>query len=493
MIKTIILIFLSMLLKATFPQQTFYTHIHDDNEHKPWDIVIKPDGNMLFSSFYRSDDTSWSSIWELDQAGDIINEWKFTNTSEEHFRGTELLEVENHIFFFGLGQSVKNGNTEKFVSMRKFDIQLNEIESYCYNLSGITYLGSMPIKVIYRDLSFHIFTSVEYAAGWFIPAYFKVSQTGTKIHSAFLPPSSDQVLLPYDMCLMPGSDNLFTVVFDGLAIYNTLGVFTEFDTAMNIVSQFPLINDSGPSIPDFGILEDSDSTFYTMYNVGTPAQFNSIVDKRNIEGNIINQFVFECPEDSASYIAYRNALDTLPDGNLIFCVTKNIDFYSGVQQEPTQIRFFKLRPNLELIWQKFLFGDDGNYRVWSMKAHPDGGIVVSGTFSRTPPLSSAMEIFFMKTDSEGQLTHIGDDKQQIKTTEAILFPTPAQDFVIVDFSLLYKTATLQLIDLAGRPVFEWALTSNHQQVDISGVPAGTYVYRIFNNKGLEESGKLVVE
>jgi hypothetical protein len=494
MMKIINFLILSLLFTSVVAQQTFYTHIHDSNVHHPSDILIKPDGNMLFCSFYRSDDTSWSSIWELDHSGEIINEWTFTNTSEEFLRCFRILQVDKQIFLFGEGQKNIKGNIEEFVSMRVFDTLLNEIENYCFSLSGMPHQALSPCKVINRDSKFHIFTAIEYDTGWYTPGYLKVSSAGTKLHTAFLPTSSGQVLCPYDMCLIPGSDNLFTLVFDGLTLFNTFGVFTEFDTAMNIVSQFPLITESGPSIPDFGIVCNGDITFYMMYNVGSPTQLNSIVDKRDLEGNILNQFVYECPEDSASYIAFCNALDTLPDGNLIFCTTKNIDLYPGVQQEPTQIRLFKLTPNLELIWQKYLFGDAGNYRVWSMKTHPDGGIVVLGTFSRTPPQSGAMEIFFMKTDSEGNLTvGFDENEQQMKTTEAILYPNPASDFINIEFSQAYQTASFQLMDIGGKMVFEKQLNSNFQSINISALPARTYVFRIFNKDGLDERGKVVVE
>ncbi|HPR58620.1 MAG TPA: T9SS type A sorting domain-containing protein [Bacteroidales bacterium] len=473
-----------------FSQQTFYTHIHDFNEHNPMDMLIKPNGNMLFCSFYRSDDTSWSSVWELDLSGEIINEWTFTNTSEEFLRCCSMSLVNNQIYLFGFGQINEQGNVEEFVSMRKFDLQLNEVDKFEYNLTGMPNSRPFPVSVIYRDSSFHALTAVQYEVFNSTVAYFNISLSGNQFYSAFLPPSSGQKLYPFDFYLVDGSNNLHTMVYDYHHLLGVPGVYTEFDSAMNIISQIPL-----PDQPfmDFGILKDSDTTFFALQNSVQIQQFNSVVSKFDFQGNILNQFTYECPHDSASWIAYRKALDFLPDGNLIFCTTKNIDYYPGVQLEPTQIRFFKLTPDLELIWQKFLFGDDGNYRVWSIKAHTDGGIVVTGTFSQTPPLSGAMEIFFMKTDSEGLLTHIGDDEQHIKTTEAILYPNPASNFVIVDFSLLYKTATLQLTDLAGRTVFEQALTSNYQQVDISGVPAGAYVYRIYNSKGLEESGKMMVE
>jgi hypothetical protein len=492
MIKTIIIVFLILLLKAAFPQQTFYTHIHDENIHTPWDILIKSDGNMLFCSFYRSDDTSWSSIWELDQAGDIINEWTFTNNNDEYFRATRLLEVNNQIYLFGEGQKSLPSGVEEFVSMRKFDMQLNEIENHNFNLIGMPHQVLMPMRVIYKNFIFHILSVVGYDGGWlFTPAYFKISTAGTMLHSAFLPPDSGQMLFPYDFCLLPGFDNLYTVALDGYSLFGGLGVITEFDTAMNIVKQFPLEN---YPIMDFGILGDSDTTIYAIYNTWPVEEFSSTVEKIDLNGNVLNHFVYESPEDSASNIARRNALDTLPDGNLLLCTTKNVDFYPGVQQEPTQIMFFKLTPDLELIWQKFLFGDDGNYRVWSMKTHPDGGIVVLGTFSRTPPLSGAMEIFFMKTDSEGNLTvGLDDNQQQIKTTEAILYPNPASEIVNIEFSQVYQTASFQLMDIGGKVVLEKELGTNYQSINISTIPAGTYVYRIFNKEGLDERGKVVVE
>jgi len=49
------------------------------------------------------------------------------------------------------------------------------------------------------------------------------------------------------------------------------------------------------------------------------------------------------------------------------------------------------------------------------------------------------------------------------------------------------------MDISGKTVFRTQLTGNRQTIDISALPAGTYVYRISNQKGLEETGKFVVE
>lgn len=177
--KITLVVLLFFLIKAALPQQTFFTHIQDGNIHTPFDMIIMPDGNILTCSFYRSDDKSWSSIWELDQAGEIINEWTFKNTSIEFFRTACMLEVDNQIFLFGGGQKSNQGNVEKFVSMRKFDLQLNELENNCFYLNGMIHNGLFPRRVVYRDSSFHIFTTVVYGVEqYFTAAYFKVSSGG---------------------------------------------------------------------------------------------------------------------------------------------------------------------------------------------------------------------------------------------------------------------------------------------------------------------------
>jgi hypothetical protein len=48
------------------------------------------------------------------------------------------------------------------------------------------------------------------------------------------------------------------------------------------------------------------------------------------------------------------------------------------------------------------------------------------------------------------------------------------------------------MDIGGKLILEKKLSANQQAVDISAITAGTYVYRIFNNKGLDERGKVVV-
>jgi hypothetical protein len=494
--KLTISIFTVMLLTlATFSQETFFTQIDDDSFHIPMDILITQDGNMLFCSQYQLANYNWNSImFEVDNSGEIVNEWTFNNTGDEYLRCARMLQLDDHIYLFGEGH--KNNTAD--VSMLKFDMQLNEVEHDRYNINGINPGRLFPLKVLCRDNLFHIVGLARLTNTYQPPFYLKTSPSGFMLHSSYYNPGPYVEMWPQDFYLSPGSDNLFTICQDWNVNNNSWAHFIVFDTTMSVVSDLPITTGSlGFIMLSYTIFRDSDSTFYLAHNywdINQPGGWNSEVTRFDLNGNTLNSFVFQCQEDSASWIAHYNGMDTLPDGNLILCTTWNLDREFNVQQEPTKIMLFKLSPTLDLIWQKYLFGEKGMYEAYGVKAHPDGGIVVLGAYSPTPSTNPDIkEVFLMKTDSDGLLTGIENEKQKITSTEAIIYPNPAGEQITVDFSRLYTSATLQLMDISGKTIFISQLTSNRQTIDISALPSGTYLYRISNQKGLEETGKFVVK
>ena len=497
--KNLLLSILAVMLftLAAFPQQTFFTQINDDKFHMPMDILIKQDGNMLFCTQYLTVNQSWNSMmFEVDVFGEIVNEWIFEMNDEETLRCTRLIELDDYIYLIGEGQKTTKGNNKAYVSIRKFDLQLNEVEQHFYGINGINPERLLPLRVICKDTTFHIVGLAMFSASYNTPFYLKTSNSGFNLHSSYYNPGTTSIdLWPQDFYLSPGSDNLFTICQDWNISNNTWSHFIEFDTMMSVVSDLPIpfIN-AGWLMLGYKIFRDSDSSFYLAHNFWALDEWSSAVTRFDLNGNALDEFIFQCPEDSASFIAHFNGMDTLPDGNLLLCTTWNLDVEFGVQQQPTKIMLFKLSPNLDLIWQKYLFGEEGMYEAYGVKAHPDGGIVVLGTYSPTPPTNPDIkEVFLMKTDSDGLLTGINEHDQKIKLTEAILYPNPASDIVNIEFSQVYQKANFQLMDISGKTALVKQLTANRQSINISSIPAGTYVYRIFNEKGLDERGKVVVE
>jgi hypothetical protein len=286
----------------------------------------------------------------------------------------------------------------------------------------------------------------------------------------------------------PTASSAFVMKLDQLK-----GFIYNYDKNLSLLSAIQIPDDFRMY---FTSLRLNDSVFYLSGNYREPVTFTNQqvgVLKMKTDGTLLNDYLFNPLADSTSYPAYYNSLDYAADGNLILCSSYGILNQFMPQQAPSFICLYKLSPDLDLIWQRYI-GGEANYEAYSMRVAPDSGIVILGKFSKVPPQSYyKQEMIIIKTNKDGIVTTTGQHEIEIKTTEAILYPNPAGEKITVDFSQLYNSATLQLMDISGKTVFRTQLTSNRQTIDISALPAGTYLYRISNQKGLEETGKLVVE
>ncbi len=237
-----------------------------------------------------------------------------------------------------------------------------------------------------------------------------------------------------------------------------------------------------------------ESTFYfagNLYDTLIVQTQHLGIIKVDDKGEVLNEFYSYNLNDSSTQVAIHNSVDWLDNENVLLCSAINVKFPYTLQPDPSYIRLTKLTSDLDLIWNRWI-GGDGMYEAHVMRTTPENGILVAGCYSDTPPTSSTKkQLFIMQTDGNWLFTGIEDEK--IKTTEAIFYPNPASSHVNIEFSQVYQKATFQLMDIGGKIVMEKQLYSNHAQMEISAIPAGTYVYRIFNKDGLDERGKVLVE
>jgi hypothetical protein len=195
--------------------------------------------------------------------------------------------------------------------------------------------------------------------------------------------------------------------------------------------------------------------------------------------------------DTLDYPSFFENLSFIDTNNIFYGGTKNM-VYTTFPPLPSWFIINNLKSNLELNWQKF-YGGDAYYQMWTMIATTDGGCLMAGTRYDYLTQNNERDIFIIKVDANGLVTGVNEEPPLIPVHDAILYPNPTTENVTIDFSQLYNSVTLQLMDISGKTVFTTQLTSNHQTIDISALLAGTYLYRISNPKGLEETGKLVVE
>ena len=492
---SILVILLILLWSAVFSQPT-YINIYDSTKlFYPKDIVFN-DNEEMFVCATAWDRDNWiyeNVIYKIDAFGEVMAIWRKSDPDFIYKQASRLFFKEGYLYLFGYIDRNKPTQPDPGLFMIKFDQNLNEIFSRSHYFDGDLYVEIHNAGRVKLDNNKFVYFSSIYLNDPLIrlsPFYAEFSDDGQLLNFV-RDTQSNFWHFVYDYTIKPDNQGFYVFTQENSPEIPLSGWVYDYNRNLENLIKYPLDKDFKRF---FTLIPITDETVYLsgVYRKFSK-NFQVGVMKTDVDGTLYNSFLFEPLMDSTSFTSYFNSLDVLPDGDLILCSTYGLEVFFAPQNVPSWISLFRFSPDLELIWHRFI-GGDASYETYTMKVSPDEGIVIAGGYSSLPMIEPYKnQLLIIKTDSDGLTASINNEYLPISITDAIIFPNPAQDFVIVDFSLLYKTAVLQLIDLSGRTVFERALTSNHQQVDISGVPAGGYVYRIFNNRGLEESGKLVVE
>jgi len=492
--KSIIVILISAfsLLHA---QNTFIQILDSTRVFYPREIAFMESGDFFVCSmsWAQNEEKYTNYVIKFDPSGNVLHTWQEKDSVFDKVEVSRLLLVDDELYLFGFIDQSLPAQVDPAIFMKKFDQSLNLLQSNIYFLDGEIHKGVHHVsRVEYSNGIFTFFSSAHSVSSneFASPFLVEISKEGELIRIAD-DRTSTGMLISYDFITKPNLSGYISFIYEYSQSVYWEGYIYDYDNNMEVLTSQPLPNNFKNF---FTSLPLNDSIFYlagTYKIAGKNFQLGCM--QMTTKGDMISSYLSAPIADSISYTAYYNSLGFLSCGDIVMCGTYGVIGQFIPQHAPSWISLYRFSPDLKLMWHRYI-GGDANYEAYAMRISPNDEIVIAGCHSPVPPQSLYdKDLMIIKTNSDGLFTGIKDITHIIKTTEAILLPNPAQDFVIVDFSLLYKTAVLQLIDLSGRTVFERALTSNHQQVDISGVPAGAYVYRIFNSKGLEESGKLVVE
>jgi len=499
--KLLFLLFL-FLSDASFCQSTFFTKTQGTNIFNlPNDFVVKPDNNILFlnNSQDVNSDIYDNNIFEVSSEGEILNIVTYTDTASKWVEYTHIIDVDDTLYVFGWGQKNLPGFDYPFLIMLKLNMQLDLIDSVEINIDTLSYetrLTNGQVKYLGENF---VYVSSTGAGGTVRTCFLsEITKNGEMVRIVYDDESTCSQI-PYDFLPKVNGAGFYVFTWNNaMPVYGMGGFMYDYDRILNINSFSLLPNDFWVY---FTALPIDDSIFYLS---GTWMQYSSPdippyrtgIMKMKTDGAVLDEKLFySIPgADTADNTAYRNSLDYFSDGNLILCSNHNINIQIIPQLVPSYIRLIKLTPELDVVWERFIGNGDGKYDAYVMKTSPYDEIIIFGAWSPAPPTNwDYTEPMFIKTNSDGIITDMNENREKIRISDAILYPNPASVQVTVEFSIVYPSAEFKLSDIAGKTVLRTHLSTNRQTVDISAIPAGTYIYRISNPKGLEESGKLVVE
>jgi len=418
----------------------------------PQDFVIKPDGNMffIFTSIPQEDPNYVNKICEIDPLGETVNTFTFDASLNDFAEYQHGLIIGDTLYVFGIEYETLGVNSYLPVMlMHKFDLQLNLTETYRFAMDQLSPYWVKLSNIKYKNGIFYFVSSFG-PTGNIRPILASISKNGEMIDFV-IEGEPGKNLMPYDFTIKEDGDlQTFALSSGYIAPYQMCGLVCNYNPDLQVEYYFEL---PYLFVSFFTYQQENDSIHYLsgqwIDQNASPPWHTGILKMKN-DTLLLDQFIYSTYPDTTACPAYYNSIEALPDGNLIFCFIDNVmqNFYP--QTEPAKINLMKLTPDFEVIWHRYIGEPETKYDPYVMHTTDSDEIIILGAYSLVQPgLNFDMDVLFIKTTPDGLITGTDDDMPGIRSTETLLYPNPAQEFVMAEFSRAYREATLVISNLNG--------------------------------------------
>jgi hypothetical protein len=170
--------------------------------------------------------------------------------------------------------------------------------------------------------------------------------------------------------------------------------------------------------------------------------------------------------------------------------TSNFDYYNPFYSSlDSWYHLVKINPDITPIWE-YWYGGDAYYHLYSIAATNDGGCIMVGNRYDDDTQYQERDIYILKVNEEGLLVNISENPGVV-LHEALVFPNPGNNYLKVRLAFQVKQCTIELYDMNGNLLLSDQIQGQWGEMNTSVLIPGTYIYRIYNDEGLFESGKWV--
>ena len=486
---------LSLSLQA-MAQNTFFTIYNTHQIETSFDAILASDGSLIIvgkrsTTIYEED--VCGLVMKVDENGNFLKEITLANPNRTYYYSIEKVpNFDNEFIIIGSSDSIVGQDLYSTIMITRIDDQLNIISQNSFH--PIKNYRITPWKLAFiSDSTMILEIGRQVRASGSPPLSLMITEVklpADSIRSFF----SDSTIfrIPADIIYMPKSDEIH-ITYYGQSIDNDTS-WLKILRLDHLLNKIETLQSPSRAITTACTTKLTDSSYLLTATSYLSINYNTVhaisVFEMDAYGNGLKGIQFYNHPDTILYGGFGTNT-AIVNGSLFLTGIYNIDpQYVPWQSTPTSIQITKLDMDLNILSDYFYGGDAAYYPYCILPTRDNGALITGIIWDFKEP--KQLDIFAMKVNSDGIIVNVPENAS-MQTTEAILYPNPAREQITVDFSRLYTSATLQLMDISGKTVFKTQLTSNRQTIDISALPAGTYVYRISNPKGLEETGKLVVE
>ncbi len=477
--KSIKLFILSVLatISATAQQVTFEYNLHLENKNVAcYNIIETKNDEVFFVGKYGNlnSNNSGGIIIKLNSYGQLVDSLNIS-IDNRALRFTQIVEdTDNTLIVNGISSDTTlekyNGSIELF----RFDTQLNNLQKNSIHVSDFHNISSYMNSLDSND--------------------FVIS--GSRFMGTVPPPDTRfnyRINSNLDSVYSFQGQNAATGCFYTKQINDT--TFWMLISLKRSILTDTLFRSTGEMgfLPyditeDYWIKWDSDSSFYLIGDFINDDGNHEIGLLRMLHPMDTTGHIFKTisAEDTISFPA-PFGVDFKCKDSVFFGGTKN--FWVFPDNTPS---YYVLRQTDSLLntrWERF-YGGDANYTLWSVFATKDGGCLMGGIRHDFSYPDGQTDAYVLKVNSQGIVTHTLENPG-IEMHEAIVFPNPGRSCINIRVAAQYAECTFRLYDINGVLIMEKELKGSLSEIDATFLKPATYIYKVFNTKGLSETGKWV--
>lgn len=231
----------------------------------------------------------------------------------------------------------------------------------------------------------------------------------------------------------------------------------------------------------------NDSTFILSYigrRPGATYQDDELyVTKydKSINPEIINYFG---TPDTSDVVALKSSIDFRNCDSIFFAGIKHNKIGWPPPGRVSWIMTGQLDEQLEPRYLHFI-GGDAYYETYYIIAARDGGSLIgAGKYDHD---NEVYDLLFLKLNKDGLI--VGLDKPNIPIKKALLYPNPALYSIYIQTALM--DATFELFNIEGKKLLSQPISGRANEIEITHLKQGVYIYVISTKEGYVETGKFV--
>ncbi len=320
--------------------------------------------------------------------------------------------------------------------------------------------------------------------------FLEITKDGDSIRSNYLTNGDPTHTNMQSLLWINGQYKAFVEGFSAYTANNCFSQILQLDANLNLteVRSTPLWIDS------YMTAEKIDETKYYLTGkaYSSLTHYDVTIGKFDImEDTLVNNHAGS-PGAVPDYSAWRRCM-TPANSNSIYTggtTNDNSLFYTCNSNYIKKFMLSNYDSLLNCRWTYFYGCDTACLTLSTMEATSDGGCIMAGMLYDPDNPENMLDIIVIKVDSIGLITGLPDNTT-ITTHQAIVYPNPGQDYIVIQSGPQIAGSEFRLYSISGELIMRTTLNTPHEQSDVSSLPPGVYPWQITHQGKTIEQGKWI--